>query len=414
MSSMTEPVRGVTGGVDTHAQVHVAAVVDSTTGQVAGSASFAATAAGYGELIAWMGDHGAVEVVGVEGTGSYGVGLVRALRAADVAVVEVDRPDRKTRRLRGKSDPVDAEAAARAALAGTATGTPKTRDGAVEAIRVLEVVYASAVADTTRASNQFTALVLTAPEAVRAQLDGLGLRHQLERARRFADRADQDPLARQVRYALRELARRLAALHAQQADLDQRLRPLVAAAAPALIGLGGVGVHTAAALLATAGDNPHRLRSEAAFAHLCASAPVPASSGKTTRHRLNRGGDRDANHALWRIAVVRMSYEPRTRAYVARRTAQGKSKREIIRCLKRYIAREVYRAITNPPDDLPTGADLRRLRTHAGLSLTTVANTINTTPTRLSCIERDLAFDTALVRRAYRFITAHQPTEHVT
>lgn len=414
MSSMTEPACGVTGGVDTHAQVHVAAVIDSATGQVAATGSFDNTAAGYVQLLEWMCSHGVVDKVGVEGTGTYGAGLSRHLRDHGVEVVEVDRPDRKTRRLRGKSDPVDAEAAARAVLAGVATGTPKTRAGVVEAMRVLEVLYESADRDRTRALNQFRSLLLTAPDDLREPLQGLSVAQQLDRARRFQDRTQPDPVLSHTRYVLRELARRIATIEAQQAELEARLRPLVADHAPALVGLPGAGVHTAAALLITAGDNPRRMRSEAAFANLCATAPIPASSGKTTRHRLNRGGDRDANHALWRIALVRMAYEPRTRAYVARRTAQGKSKREIIRCLKRYIAREVYRAITNPPDDLPTGADLRRLRTHAGLTLTAVANTIDTTPTRLSCIERDLAFDTALARRAHRFITTHQPAEQAT
>jgi transposase len=246
-----------------------------------------------------MSSHGEVDKVGVEGTGTYGAGLARYLRREGVEIVEVDRPDRKTRRLRGKSDPVDAEAAARAALAGTATGIPKTRDGVVEAMRVLEVLYESADKDRTRALNQFSALLLTAPGEIREPLCGLPAPQQLDRARRFHDRDDPDPVVCHTRYVLRELARRVATIDTQQAQLEQRLRPLVAGHAPALVGLTGAGVHTAAALLVTAGDNPQRMRSEAAFANLCASAPIPASSGKTTRHRLNRGGDRRANQALW-------------------------------------------------------------------------------------------------------------------
>jgi transposase len=344
--------------------------------------------------------------VGVEGTGTYGAGLARRLCRHGVHVVEVDRPDRKTRRLRGKSDPVDAEAAARAVLAGTATGTPKTRDGAVEAMRVLEVLYESADKDRTRALNQFSALLLTAPEQLREPLHGLSVSQQLDAARRLRERDDADPVVCHTRYVLRELARRVATIEAQQAELEQRLRPLVAAHAPALVGLNGAGVHTAAALLVTAGDNPHRMRSEPAFANLCASAPIPASSGKTTRHRLNRGGDRRANQALWRIAMVRMSCDPRTRDYVARRTAEGKTKKEIMRCLKRYIAREAYTAIINPPTDLPPpGAALRQLRKQRGLSLQAVADVIDTTANRLSQLERELVFDTKLARRAHAYIT---------
>ncbi|MPZ88959.1 MAG: transposase [Nitriliruptorales bacterium] len=229
---------------------------------------------------------------------------------------------------------------------------------------------------------------------------------QLDRARRFHDRATPDPVVRHTRYVLRELAHRIATIEAQQADLEKRLRPLVADHAPALVGLNGAGVHTAAALLVTAGDNPERMRSEAAFANLCASAPIPASSGKTTRHRLNRGGDRRANQALWRIAMVRMSSDPRTRDYVERRTTEGKTKKEIMRCLKRYIAREVFRAITSPPGDLPpAGPLLRQLRKQRGLSLQAVADVIDTTAIRLSTLERELAFDTNLARRAHTYIT---------
>jgi len=381
-------------------------VVDSATGHVAGTASFDNAATGHTELLGWMSSHGEVDKVGVEGTGTHGAGLARYLRREGVEIVEVDRPDRKTRRLRGKSDPVDAEAAARAALAGTATGIPKTRDGVVEAMRVLEVLYESADKDRTRALNQFSALLLTAPGEIREPLCGLPAPQQLDRARRFHDRDDPDPVVCHTRYVLRELARRVATIDTQQAQLEQRLRPLVAGHAPALVGLTGAGVHTAAALLVTAGDNPQRMRSEAAFANLCASAPIPASSGKTTRHRLNRGGDRRANQALWRVAMVRMAHDPRTRDYVQRRTAEGKTKKEIIRCLKRYIAREAYGAIINPPTDLPpAGAALRQQRKQRGLSLQAVAEVIDTTATRLSTLERELVFDTNLAHRAHAYIT---------
>ena len=410
MTTMAEPARHVTGGVDTHADFHVAVVIDSATGHVAGTTTVDTTTKGYATLLGWMCSHGVVDTVGIEGTGTYGAGLTRFLRAHDVDVVEVDRPDRKARRRHGKSDPVDAEAAARAALAGTATGIPKTRDGAVEAMRALQVVYDSADRDRTRALNQFGSLLLTAPDAVRDALRGLSERDQLTRAARFIDRDGTDPVVREVRFALRTLARRITDLDDQRDALEQRLRGLVADHGRAVAGLRGAGVHTAAALLTTAGDNPDRLRSEAAFAHLCAAAPIPASSGNRQRHRLNRGGDRRANQALWRIVMVRMSCDERTRDYVARRTAEGLSKREIMRCLKRYVAREVFHALTSPPDDLPTGEQLRTMRKTARLSLTAVADVLGTTATRLSRLERDLDFDTDLARRARAFISAQKTT----
>lgn len=401
---MTSTSRRVTGGVDTHADVHVAAAVDSATGRDLGAASFPTTAAGYAALLEWLAGLGGIDRVGVESTGSWGAGLARHLAAGGVEVIEVDRPDRKARRFDGKSDPVDALAAARAVLSGRATGIPKSKDGLVEAIRALEVVHHGAVKDRTRAINQFKALLVTAPEPLRHKLRGLSFADQLARARRFNDGHD-DPVECQARWALKELARRIGFLDEQTARLDVRIAELAGRASPALIGLNGVGPHVAAKLLASVGDNPGRLRSEAAFAKLCGACPVPASSGKTTRHRLNRGGDRRANNALFTIVLVRMRYDPVTRAYVARRTAQGKSSKEIIRCLKRFVAREVYQAITNPPVDLPAGDELRRLRNERGSSLATVAGAIGTTPLRLSEIERGLTHDTRRARAARDWLT---------
>lgn len=292
---MITSTRRVTGGVDTHDDVHVAAVVDSSIGTELGTASFPTTPAGYAALLAWLQDHGLVDRIGVGSTGSWGAGLTRHLTAAGAEVVEVDRPDRKARRHEGKSDPTDAIAAARAALSGRAKSTPKSRDGGVEAIRSLEIVYHAATLDRTRAINQFKALIVTAPDGLRARLrDGLSLSAQLARAHRFADNHP-DPVEIQTRFALRELARRIAFLNDQSRRLESRIAELVAAHAPALLGVFGVGPHAAAQLLAAAGDNPGRIRSEAAFAKLCGVCPLPASSGKTTRHRLNRGGDRRAN-----------------------------------------------------------------------------------------------------------------------
>jgi transposase len=332
--------RAVTGGVDTHAGTHMAAALDPVGGLL-GVQEFPATAAGYARLLDWLGGFGAVCLVGIEGTGSYGAGLARHMAAAGVRVVEVDRSDRQDRRRAGKSDPLDAVSAARAAQSGRARGAPKGRDGAVEAIRALMVAKRSARAERTQTINQARSLILTGPEDLRARFaqhaaTGLAAGIALLRPR------PGDAAGYATRFALRALGRRAEFLDGQIERLDDLIVPLVAARAPGLMALYGVGPETAALLLVAAGDHPERLRSEAAWAHLCAVAPIPASSGKRTRHRLNRGGDRQANHALWRIVITRMSSHPPTRAYVDRRTAEGLSKKEIIRCLKRYVAREVY------------------------------------------------------------------------
>ena len=332
--------RAVTGGVDTHADVHVAAGLDPIGG-LPGGAEFPATAAGYARLLGWLGGFGPVCLVGIEGTGSYGAGLARHITTAGVQVVEVDRSDRQDRRRQGKSDPFDAVSAARAALSGRARGASKGRDGAVEAIRALMVAKRSAAGERTQTINQARALILTGPEDLRARFTG----HTV--AALVAELASLRPrpgstVGYATRIALRELGRRAEFLDGQIERLDNLIGPLVTAQAPSLLARYGIGAHTAALLLVAAGDHPERLRSEAAWAHLCGVTPIPASSGKTVRHRLNPGGDRQANHALWRIVFTRMGSDPATRAYVDRRTQEGLSKKEIIRCLKRYVAREVY------------------------------------------------------------------------
>jgi transposase len=330
----------ITGGVDTHADVHVAAALDPIGGLL-GVRQFPATAAGYADLLEWLGELGTVSLVGIEGTGSYGAGLARYMAGAGVRVVEVDRADRQDRHRQGKSDPLDAVSAARAAQSGRASGMPKGRDGAVEAIRALMVAKRSARNERTQAINQARALILTGPDDLRARF----ARHAP--AALAAGLAALRPRPGDVpgyatRIALRELGRRVQFLDGQLGRLDELIIPLVTARAPGLLSLHGVGPDTAALLLIAAGDHPERLRSESAWAHMCAVAPIPASSGKTSRHRLNRGGNREANHALWRIVITRMSSHPATRVYVDRRTKEGLSKKEIIRCLKRYVAREVY------------------------------------------------------------------------
>jgi transposase len=338
--------RAITGGVDTHADTHVAAALDPIGGLL-GVQEFPATPAGYAQLLGWLGGFGTVCLVGIEGTGSYGAGLARHVTAAGVRVVEVDRADRQDRRRQGKSDPLDAVSAARAAQSGRARGAPKGRDGAVEAIRALMIAKRSARAERTQTINQARALLVTGPDDIRTRF----ARHTP--ADLVAELAALRPRPGGVpgyatRIALRELGRRAVFLDGQLERLDELIVPLVTARAPGLVALYGVGPDTAAMLLVAAGDHPERLRSEAAWAHLCATAPIPASSGKITRHRLNPGGDRQANHALWRIVMTRMSSHPPTRAYVDRRGKEGLSKKEIIRCLKRYVAREVYPHLRAP------------------------------------------------------------------
>jgi len=333
--------RTITGGVDTHADVHVAAALDGIGGLL-GTESFPTTRAGYVSLLTWLQVFGPVELVGTEGTGSYGAGLARHITAAGTRVVEVDRSDRQDRRRAGKSDPLDAVSAARAALSGRARGTPKGRDGAVEAVRALMVAKRSARSERTQSINQARALVVTGPDDIRSRF----AKHSSDAL--VAELASMRPRSGEVvgyatRIALRELGRRAEFLGEQIDRLDELITPLVNAHAPRLLSLHGVGPNTAAILLVAAGDHPERLRSEAAWAHLCGVAPIPASSGKTSnRYRLNPGGDRQANHALWRIVFTRMGSHPPTRVYVERRTKEGLSKMEIIRCLKRYVAHEVY------------------------------------------------------------------------
>lgn len=337
---MADPVVVVTGGVDTHLDTHMAAALDGVGAQL-GTREFPTTTAGYRALLGWLGGFGTVVRVGVEGTGSYGAGLSRYLASQGVEVIEVDRPNRQGRRRRGKSDPVDAQSAARAALSGDASGLAKAANGPVEAIRVLRVARSSARHDRTEALNQMRALICTAPDELRDQLRGLNAVNLIRRAAALRPGATMTVTAA-TKTALAELGRRARYLDEQIRHLDTLLRPLVAATAPALVATYAVGTDTAGALLVAAGDNPQRLHHEAAFAHLCGSSPIEASSGKVTRHRLNRGGDRRANQALWRIVMVRMVSHPETIAYVQRRTLEGKSKRDIIRCLKRYVARELY------------------------------------------------------------------------
>ena len=345
---MTEIRRLVTGGVDAHADSHHAVALDEQ-GRLLGDAVFARTARGYRELLAWLEGFGQVRLVGVESTGAYAAGLVRFLSVRAVAVVEVNQPHAHTRRRRGKSDPVDAEAAARKALAGEATVVPKLSSGIVESIRQLRVAREGAVKARTAALNQLSVLLVTAPGELRQQLAARKTsRGKVSLCLRLRLRPDparvHEPL-QAAKLALRSVAERARELDRQISLLDKHLAPLVAAAAPRTTSLLGISTQHGGQLLVSAGENIERLKSEGAFARLCGASPIPASSGRTTRHRLNRGGDRKANRALYLIAVCRLRNCARTRAYAERRIAEGLSKKEIIRCLKRYIAREVYHTL---------------------------------------------------------------------
>jgi transposase len=344
MTSMTTATGSVTGGVDTHGQTHHGAVLDHI-GRQLGDRELPATPLGYQALLQWMSGYGVLDRVGVEGTGTYGAALTRHLVTANVRVVEVDRPDRKARRAQGKSDPLDAYSAARAALSGTASGVPKLRDGRVEAIRALRVARSSAVKARSQATNQLKALLVTGPAALREKLRHLSTPMMIAACARMRPADNIGDPEQATKTALRRLARRYQQLTEEITDADQDLNRLVEQVAPTLVALPGVGPEVAGQILTTAGDNPARITSEAAFAHLCGVAPIPASSGRTRRHRLNRGGDRAANNALYIVVLGRMRYDARTRAYVERRTHEGLSKPEIIRCLKRYIAREIYNAL---------------------------------------------------------------------
>jgi len=338
-------------GVDTHQRTHHVALID-THGRRVGNREFPVSQAGYRDLLDWAARQGTIAAFGVESTGSYGAGLTRHLLAAGVEVYEVNRPEKATRVKAGKSDPIDAYSAAAQVLSGRATARPKVKTGIVEALRALKIPRDSAVKERARAYSQIRDLITSAPTAIHDPLIGATARRRVAVAAGYRPDLTQldDPL-QATKLALRTLARRIQHLDAEITAADKALTTLTKQACPTLLALRQVGPQTAARLVITAGENITRLRSEAAFAKLTGVAPLPASSGKTTRHRLNRGGDRQANSALYMIATGRMSNHPPTQAYVERRRAEGHSNPEIIRCLKRHLARSIYRALR---DDLMT------------------------------------------------------------
>ncbi len=341
--TIVEAEPGITGGVDTHLDVHLAAALDPL-GRLMGTEPFAANTTGYKALLAWLQGFGQVTKIGVEGTGSYGVGLARFLRRRGIEVVEVNRPNRQARRNQGKSDPLDAIEAARAAISGRATGAGKSMDGPVEAIRVLVIAKRSARQARVKAIVQMRHLGVTAPDQLQSRLKGLTVTALVAEGARLRPNQSADPVSAATKASLSSLAHRIQALDQEIAELDEKIGSLLVATAPDLLGLFGVGPDTAAALLVAAGDNPERLHSEAAWAHFCGVSPIPADSGKNAGHlRRHAGGDRQANSALWRIAMVRIAHDPETTHYFDRRVKEGRTKRDVIRILQRYIARETYR-----------------------------------------------------------------------
>jgi transposase len=331
-------------GVDTHKYVHVAVAIDLVGARLA-SCSASADRTGYAELVAWARALGAIGAFGIEGTGSYGVGLTSFVRRQAIRVVEVNHCDRRKRRNNGKSDTIDAETAARSVLAGIATAVPKAADGAAEMVRQIKVARDTAVKARSAAIITLKTLIVNAPGELREALEPLTDRKLIDRCARLLPGGVIADTTASTKHALRALATRWLTLSAEIEAHDGVLDTITQSAAPTLREAFGIGADSAAEMMIVAGDNPTRIRSEAAFAKLCGACPIPASSGVTNRHRLFRGGHRQANAALYRIVTVRMRWHQPTIDYVSRRTAQGLSKRDIIRCLKRFVAREIYRSL---------------------------------------------------------------------
>nr|WP_229840050.1 IS110 family transposase [Streptomyces brasiliensis] len=316
-----EPPEDVVLGVDTHKDTHVAAVT-TTTGAMLDTRSFPTTQEGYRQLLSWARSFGRLQRAGAECTGSYGAALTRYLHSEGITVIEVNQPDKATRRRRGKTD---AAAAAQAVLSGRATATAKTSDGPVEAIRMFKMAKGSAIKSRSQAINQLKAVLVSADPALRESLTGLSNPELIRRCSEL-EAVDGIGPAAAARHTLRLLARRIQHLTEEINDLTARITTAIAARAPRLLEHYGVGPDTAAALLIAVGDNPQRMGSEASFAALCGVSPVEASSGKTQRRRLNRGGDRQANSALYTIVLARLRWDTRTRDYVERRISEGKTR----------------------------------------------------------------------------------------
>jgi transposase len=339
-------------GVDTHKDFHVAHAKDHL-GKQLGELKVPADPDGYRRLLEWARSLGRVEAFGIEGPGSYGAGLARYLAASGVKVLEVGRPNRQHRARHGKSDPADADAAAGAVLAGNALGVPKSGDGPVEAIRILHLTRASAVKAKRSAIITMKGLLVTAPPELRERFKSLSAWKLIRACAELPVVSHPSTPAQSAGCALRALAHRALALEAEAKALEVQITTLVRTTCPRLLDITGVGPEIAAMMLIAMGDNPTHLGSEAAFARICGVSPVDASSGRQIRHRLNRGGNRQANRALHTIIVIRLRMDPTTKAYMTRRLTEGKTKPEVMRCLKRYVVREIFAAIQPSPSPDP-------------------------------------------------------------
>ncbi|MDN5746162.1 MAG: IS110 family transposase [Nocardioidaceae bacterium] len=396
-----EAVEEVVGGIDTHADtIHVAVV--TVVGRDVADEEFLTTLAGYRAATDFLQAHGVIERVGIEGTSSYGAGIARACAAAGMDVREVLRPDKTVRRKQGKSDPIDAYHAARAVLSGRSTSAPK--DEKILGLRALHTARRSAVKARTATIHQIQQLLITAPDGIREKYRDLNNARLVETLARCRPNRD-DLVGGAVLRAMKDLAARHAFLDEQASDLEADITAIVRTLNPGLLGAHGVGPDTAAQLLITAGGNPERLSHEASFAALCGTAPVPASSGKTNRYRLSRGGDRAANSALHRIALVRMVSHAQTRGYVQRQRDKGRSSKEILRRLKRAIAREIFKYLTRTIT-VPAIDDLRPMRQAKNITLTSAAQHFGVWPARISTLERGTRRDDDLANAYRAWLTA--------
>jgi transposase len=346
MTMLAEAV-DVVIGVDTHKHTHTAAVIVASTGAAVGELTVDTDPDGYVALLAMADEHSGLRAWSIEGTGGYGAGLARFLTERGELVIELDRPHRSTRRNGAKSDPLDAVRAGREALTRRHLAQPRAA-GERAALAVRLAARRSAVDAATTAQRQVLALIVAAPEQLRSQFRGLASTAVITKAARLRLSPGWDLETRVTAETLRALSRRCEAMRAEAADHEKAILVIVRAWRPDLLDTFGVGPIVAAVVLC-AWSHPGRCRNEAAFANLAGTAPIPASSGLTTRHRLNRCGDRQLNRALHTIALNRMRHDPTTRAYVERRRAEGRTDREIRRCLKRYIARQLYRQLERTP-----------------------------------------------------------------
>lgn len=334
-------------GVDTHKVNHIAVAINGHGARL-DTITIPATRKRYANLQAWASRLGHIRAFGIEGTGSYGAGLSRELLAHGHTVLDVMRPNRQLRYLHGKSDSLDAESAARSVLNGQATALAKAQTGSSEMIRHIKVARDSALKAKSQAMITLRTLIINAPSDLRDALDQIkGPIALIRHIAAFRPGEILSPSS-SAKAAMRAIARRWLMLHEEIAEHERELDRMVTDRAPALMTSFGISTMTVAEMLILIGDNPDRIKSEAALAKMCGVCPIPASSGKTNRMRLNRGGNRQANAAIYRVAVVRMRDDDRTKTYAARRTAEGKTKREIVRCIKRYIIREIYRYLCTP------------------------------------------------------------------